>query len=149
MDLADVLWIGGPRNSGTRELADALAQRFDLTLYSVEEQAAAHAQRMPIAGDASAHMTARHRFRLVLEDLRVLEDKRGAIVEGEELLPTSVSAVLRFPDQALFLVPAEGGVYAWEARDLRLRALAAEQPFEELAELAAAHFAPAVQRFRR
>ncbi len=149
MDLAHVLWIGGPQDSGTGELAGALARHFDLTLYRVAEQAAAHAPRMPIVGDSSAQTTARHRFRLVLEDLRDLDVPRGAVVEGEELLPTSVSAVLRVPDQALFLVPPEGGIYAWEARDLRLRVLPAGRPLDELLPPAVEHFGPAVQRLSR
>lgn len=149
MDLAHVLWIGGPQGTGTRGLAEALATRFELALYSVEEQSAAHGPRMPRLGEPSASTTARHRFRLVLEDLRELDGARGAIVEGEELLPTSVSAVLRFPDQALFLVPPDGGAYAWEARDLRLGMLPADRPADELVELAAEHFGEAVQRLSR
>lgn len=149
MDLEHVLWIGGPQGSPTNEVARALASRFELRLYSVAAQAAAHAPRMPLVGDSSAQTTARHRFRLVLEDLRELDEARGAVVEGEELLPTSVSAVLRFPDQALFLLGADGGAFAWEARDLRLRALPADLPAVELVELAADHFAPVVQRFSR
>lgn len=149
MDLADVMWIGGPDGTPTNDVARALAHRFDVALYSLSEQAGAHISRMPVAGDSSASTTARHRFRLVLEDLRELDGAPGAIVEGAELLPTSVSAVLRAPDQALFLVPADGGIYAWEARDLRLRTLPAERPLDELVELAAVHFEPAVQRLRR
>ena len=149
MDLSDVLWIGGPPGSPTNELARLLATRFDLRLYSVLEHTAAHASRMPVVGDSAAPTTARHRFRLVLEDLRELDGARGVIVEGEELHPTSVSAVLRVPDQALFLAPAEGGLYSWEARDLRLRVLPLGCPLDELVELAASHFAPAVQRLSR
>jgi len=149
VDLAHVLWIGGPRDSGTGDLAAALAQHFDLTLYRVVEHAAAHEPRMPLIGESSAHTTARHRFRLVLEDLRDLDAPRGAVVEGEELLPTSVSAVLRDPGQALFLVPPDGGAFAWEARDLRLRVLPAGRPLAELLPLAVEHVEPAVQRFSR
>lgn len=47
----------------------------------------------------------RHRFRLVLEDLRALPDEPAAIVEGPQLFPTNVSAVLGAPEQALFLQP--------------------------------------------
>ena len=148
MDLAHVLWIGGPQGSGTNDLARALVSRFGLALYSVPEHTAAHAVRMPIVGESSALTTARHRFRLVLEDLRELEGD-GVIVEGEELLPTSVSAVLRFADQALFLLPPDGGIFLWEARDLRLQALPCDRPLEELAARAAEHFEPAVQRLRR
>lgn len=145
MDLAHALWIGGPQGSGTRDVAGALADRFDLRLYSVEREAAAHAPRMPIVGDSPPATTARHRFRLVLEDLREL-DGSGVIVEGAELLPTSVSAVLRSPDQAIFLLPDDAGPFAWEARDLRLRVLDAHLPLEELVQLAAEHFAPVVER---
>jgi hypothetical protein len=49
--------------------------------------------------------TSRHRFRLVLEDLRALPPSPAAIVEGPQLFPTSVAAVLSSPDQALFLLP--------------------------------------------
>ena len=49
----------------------------------------------------------RHRFRLILEDVRALPDAPAVIVEGPQLFPTSVSAFLGAPDQALFLVPVE------------------------------------------
>jgi len=123
MDLADVLWIGGPQASGTSSVARALSRRFDLQLYNVDHRTWAHQPRMPRSEFASLSMderwvdatpaqmldwfvsTSRHRFRLVLEDLRALPDSPAAVVEGPQLFPTSVAAVLRSPDQALFLLP--------------------------------------------
>jgi hypothetical protein len=123
MDLADVLWIGGPQASGKSSVARALARCFDLQLYNVDHRTWVHEPRMPRSEFASLSMderwvdatpaqmldwfvsTSRHRFRLVLEDLRGLPDAPGAVVEGPQLFPTSVAAVLRRPDQALFLLP--------------------------------------------
>jgi hypothetical protein len=50
----------------------------------------------------------RHRFRLVLEDLRDLPSSPAVVVEGPQLFPTSVAAVLRDPGHALFLIPELG-----------------------------------------
>ncbi len=80
--------------------------------------------------------TSRHRFRLVLEDLRQLPDSPAAIVEGPQLFPTSVSAVIARPDQALFLVPGralqearllERGPMPGTSDGLRARANATER----------------------
>ncbi|HVC88399.1 MAG TPA: hypothetical protein VNC40_13385 [Gaiellaceae bacterium] len=123
MDPSRVLWIGGPRGSGTSALAQAVAQRAGLQLYSVDDHAEAHEPRLPdtefarlspddrwLAAKPDQMLAwvlngSRHRFRLVLEDLRALADAPLALVEGAELFPTSVSAVLGAADQALFLVP--------------------------------------------
>ena len=123
MDLSHVLWIGGPQGSGKSSVARALAERFGLQLYVVDHRVWVHDERMPTTEFSSLTMderwvaatpeqmlgwfvtTSRHRFRLVLEDLRELPDEPAAIVEGPQLFPTSVSAVLRRPDQALFLLP--------------------------------------------
>lgn len=150
MDLAGVLWIGGGPGSGRAEVSRALAQRFALPLYAVDDHEAAHAPRMPTlagGGTIEALLTAaRHRFRLVLEDVAALPPSPAVIVEGPQLFPTSVAAVLREPSHALFLLPAgEDAVsrrIGWEARDLRLALLRADVPLEELAERAAAHFLP-------
>jgi 2-phosphoglycerate kinase len=123
VDLSHVLWIGGPQGSGKSSLARALAERFGLQLYVVDHRVWAHEDRMPTTEFSSLTMderwvhpspermlewfvtTSRHRFRLVLEDLRDLPGEPAAIVEGPQLFPTSVAAVLRQPDQALFLLP--------------------------------------------
>lgn len=123
MDPADVLWIGGPQGSGKSSVARALARRFDLQLYLVDHRVWVHEPRMPATEFGSLTLderwveaeparmldwfvtTSRHRFRLVLEDLRSLPAVPGAVVEGPQLFPTSVAAVLRSPDQALFLLP--------------------------------------------
>lgn len=123
MDLAHVLWIGGGQGSGKSSVARALARRFDLQLYTVDHRTWVHEPRMPRTDFQSLSLeerwveptldemlgwfltSSRHRFRLVLEDLKELPAGPGAVVEGPQLFPTSVSAVLRAPGQALFLVP--------------------------------------------
>lgn len=153
MDLSDVLWIGGPERTCTSAVAQAISRRFELRLYELDGRASAHEPRMP-AGVESFVSASRHRFRLVLEDLCALPEEPGAVVVGRELLPTSVSAVLRTPAQALFLLPDSADElaarYAREARELRLTALRADRPLDELVELAVEQFGPLVdQRFRR
>lgn len=136
MDLAHVLWIGGPQGSGKSSVARALAERYGLQLYVVDHRVWVHEARMPTTEFGSLSMDerwldatpdrmlgwfvshSRHRFRLVLEDLRELPDEPAAIVEGPHLFPTTVSAVLRSPDQALFLLP--------DAGEMRTRLLARE-----------------------
>jgi hypothetical protein len=123
-----------------------------LQLYAVDEHADAHEPRMPrlVAADSiEAFLTAsRHRFRLVLEDLAALPAAPAAIVEGVQLLPTSVAAVLRDPGHALFLLATDGDPVTqrvgWEARDLRLATLVVDAPLEEMIERAAAHFLPVI-----
>ncbi|MGZ4292435.1 MAG: hypothetical protein ACXVQQ_07550 [Gaiellaceae bacterium] len=123
MDLTHVLWIGGGQGSGKSSVAWALSRRFDLQLYDVDRRTWVHEARMPTTEFGMLSMderwvhptpermlewfvtTSRHRFRLVLEDLRALPDTAVTIVEGPQLLPTSVSAVLAEPGQALFLIP--------------------------------------------
>jgi hypothetical protein len=123
VDLSHVLWIGGPQASGKTSVAFALSRRFDLQFYAVDSRTWVHEARMPPTEFASLSMDerwvdadpermlrwfvthSRHRFRLVLEDLRELPDAPGAVVEGPQLFPTSVSAVLRDPGQALVLLP--------------------------------------------
>ncbi len=127
MDPSHVLWIGGGQASGKSTVAKALARRFDLQLYNIDRRTWVHESRVPATefgllslderwvDPAPAQMlewfvtTSRHRFRLVLEDLRELPDTPIAIVEGPQLFPTSVSAVLVDPDQALFLIPDRAG----------------------------------------
>jgi hypothetical protein len=59
--------------------------------------------------------------------------------------------VLRKPDHALFLLPADANEddhitrrIGWEARDLRLTTLPVDAPLEEMIERAAAHFQPVI-----
>jgi hypothetical protein len=197
VDLSHVLWIGGGQGSGKSTVARALARRFDLQLYVVDHCTWVHEPRMPSTELASRSMderwlepspqrmldwfvsNSRHRFRLVLEDLAALPDSPLAVVEGPQLLPTSVAAVLRSPDQALFLLlhpdeqrarllarpgiagtsdPVQARVNATErdlmitqlierdARELRLRAVEVDRPLDEMVELAAEHFRPAIER---
>jgi hypothetical protein len=167
VDLSDVLWIGGGQGSGTSSIATALARRFDLQLYSVDDHASLHEPRMPTTESGALSeatpaelvdrfvTASRHRFRLVLEDLAALPSSPPAIVEGRQLFPTSVAAVLREAGHALFVLPnldehaptfdvMIGRRFAWEASDLRLKTLPADAPLEDLIERAAAHFLPAI-----
>jgi hypothetical protein len=123
VDPANALWIGGPQASGKSSVAKALAERFSLQLYNVDHRTWMHEARMPRSEFGSLTMderwvhaspeqmlgwfvsTSRHRFRLVLQDLRELPDEPAVVVEGPQLFPTNVAAVLREPDQALFLLP--------------------------------------------
>ena len=133
MDLSHVLWIGGPQGSGKSSIAWELSRRFDLQLFAVDARTWVHEPRMPRTEFATLSMderwvdaepermlewfltTSRHRFRLVLEDLASLPDAPGAVVEGPQLFPPSVAAVLRDERQALFLLP--------QADDMRQRLL--------------------------
>ena len=165
MDLSHVLWIGGGRGSGTFSLAQTLARQFDLQLYSIDRHKPLHEPRMPrLEANSEAEetpaglvdrfvKTSRHRFRLVLEDLAQLPPSLLAIVEGVELFPTSVAAVLREPDHALFLLDSRCETrfdelvaqrYAGEARDLRLTTFSGAAPIEETIERAVAYFGPAI-----
>jgi hypothetical protein len=117
------MWIGGPQAGGKSSIARALAERFELQLYVVDHRVWVHEARMPATEFASLTMDerwvhaepermlewfithSRHRFRLVLEDLRALPDQPAAIVEGPQLFPRFVAAVLGSPGQALFLEP--------------------------------------------
>jgi hypothetical protein len=123
VDLSDVLWIGGGQGSGKSSIARAVSRRFDLQLYAIDHRVWAHEPRMPrtafhglsmderwVTADARTMLdwfvtVSRHRVRLVLEDLAQLPPSPLAVVEGPQLFPTSVAAVLRRPGQALFLVP--------------------------------------------
>jgi hypothetical protein len=160
VDLSHVLWIGGGQSSGKSSIARALAQRFDLQLYAIDARDRAHEPRMPTSGTGAPSTpdealdrfvtTSRHRFRLVLEDLAALPAAPPAIVEGTQLFPTSVAAVLREADHALFLIPDPGEQLtqriAREAADLRLAMLVVDAPLAEMIEHAAAHFRPAIER---
>jgi shikimate kinase len=156
VDLSHVLWIGGGPGSGKSSVARALSERFDLQLYAVDDHDRAHEPRMPTfladEGFDALLKTSRHRFRLVLEDLAALPPSPSAIVEGWQLLPTSVAAVLRVPGQALFLMPANVDELTqrvgWEARDLRLATLQVDAPLDELIERAATHFLPVISAAR-
>jgi hypothetical protein len=163
-----VLWIGGGRGSGKSSIARALAQRFDLQRYAVDDHDGAHEPRLPrIEADSRSQATpaelvdwfvtaSRHRFRLVLEDLAALPPSPLAIVEGVQLFPTSVAAVLRDPRHALFLLSnldeqrattfdvMIARRFAWEASDLRLKTLPVDAPLGEMIERAAAHFLPLI-----
>jgi hypothetical protein len=122
------VWIGGPQASGKSSVARALAQRFELQLYVVDHRVWVHEPRMPETEFASLTMDerwvhaepermlewfvthSRHRFRLILEDVRALPDAPAVLVEGPQLFPRFVAAVIGSPDQALFLQPDLDGM---------------------------------------
>ena len=122
------MWIGGPQASGKSSIARALAERFELQLYVVDHRVWVHEDRMPETEFASLTMDerwvhaepermlewfvthSRHRFRLILEDVRALPDVPAVIVEGPQLLPRFVAAVISSSDQALFLQPDLDGM---------------------------------------
>jgi hypothetical protein len=128
VDPAHAVWIGGPQASGKSSIARAPAERFELQLYVVDHRVWVHEARMPATEFASLTMDerwvdadpermlewfithSRHRFRLVLEDLRALPDQPAAVVEGPQLFPRFVAAVLGSPDRALFLEPDPAGM---------------------------------------
>lgn len=117
------MWIGGPQASGKSSIARALSERFELQLYVVDHRVWVHEGRMPATEFASLTMDerwvyaepdqmlewfvthSRHRFRLILEDLRALPETPAVIVEGPQLFPRFVAAVSGSPEQALFLQP--------------------------------------------
>ena len=124
VDLSHVLWIGGGQGSGKTSVARALvpAVRSRSSTTSIGEPGCtSRGCRRTEFGSLSMderwlHATpaqmldwfvtnSRHRFRLVLEDLAALPASPLAIVEGPQLFPTSVAAVLREADHALFLIP--------------------------------------------
>ena len=92
----------------------------------------------------------------MLEDLAALPPSPLAIVEGTQLFPTSVAAVLRDPSHALFLLSNPDDQrsaafdvliarrFAWEASDLRLKTLPVDAPLDEMVERAAEHFLPVI-----
>ena len=122
------MWIGGPQASGKSSIARALAERFEFQLYVADHRVWVHEPRMPGTEFASLTMDerwvhadpermlewfvthSRHRFRLILEDLRALPDAPAVIVEGPQLFPRFVAAVVGSPEQALFLQPDLDGM---------------------------------------
>jgi hypothetical protein len=154
VDPAHVLWIGGPQGTERSSVARALAGRFRLQLYVIDDHEQEHAARMPTTDSSSRDWfvtESRHRFRLVLEDLRGLPAESAVIVEGPQLLPTFVAAVLRDPDQALFLLPDPADdlparTIEREAREVRLPVLRVDAPLEAMVERAAAQLDPVVAR---
>jgi hypothetical protein len=141
VDPAGVIWIGGLPHEARSFVARSVADRHKLRLYSLPVP-----ELPPTVGDLARASV--RRFRGLLHELRELSEER-LVVEGIELFPTSIAAVLRSPEQALFVLPAAGenGLdrlhadlalsFERDARDLRLRVLRADRPLPDLAALAA------------
>jgi hypothetical protein len=140
VDPANALWIGGLPHEARAFVARAVAERHGLRLYSLPVPA------LPSTVDELARSSV-SRFRALLGEIRNLAEP-GLVIEGIELFPTSVAAVLSSPEKALFLLPngdepAPDPLHAnlaraieRDVRDLRLRALRVDRPLEELAALA-------------
>jgi hypothetical protein len=140
VDPANALWIGGLPDAARSFVARSVAERYDLRLRSLPTP------ELPTTVRELARASVR-RFRDVLEEVREWPGP-GLVVEGIDLFPTSVAAVLRSPEQALFLLPDGAGgaadplqtdlalAFERDTRDLRLRVQRVDRPLEELAALA-------------
>jgi hypothetical protein len=111
---ADILWIGGGTGSGKTTVARALAARYGLRLFSIDDFWYAHEARLgearpspdeqwlgcsPLEQAEQFVATARRRFALVLADLVALPLRPSIVVEGpqvrpEMLWPTAVAVFL-------------------------------------------------------
>jgi hypothetical protein len=124
--LAHVLWIGGAPNVGKTTLSRLLAGKYDLKIYNADwhhvrehqnrgggapsgwdqltmDQRWVHPSPQELAERDIANWTAR--FRLVVEDVRVLPDTRPIVAEGPALFPWCVAPLVRSARQAIFLLP--------------------------------------------
>jgi hypothetical protein len=146
-DLSRVLWIGGAQWAGKTTVAQLLAVRHPLLLYTYDyHDARSHADRSranseryphrhaflatldrnpdevwvkptPEEMAASARLSFIERFEMVLDDLRAMPLGPPILAEGWGLRPELVAPLLDTPDRAVFLVPTE------EFRQHQLRAL--------------------------
>jgi hypothetical protein len=104
---------------GKTTAALALAHRYDLHLYTIDARTYEHAAKMPaetrtldeIWVDAAPkdladwfEETARDRFALIRADLALIEDDAPVLVEGPQLLPELVAALIPSSDRALYVV---------------------------------------------
>jgi hypothetical protein len=124
--LAHVLWIGGGPNVGKTTLSRLLAGKYDLKIYNLDWHHVREHRFLPGGAPAGwdelsmddrwvsptpEQLAAREiaswtdRFPLVVEDLLRRPADRPVIAEGPSVFPWSVSAVIRSPNQAIFLIP--------------------------------------------
>jgi adenylate kinase family enzyme len=127
--LTQTLWIGGGTSAGKTSIARALAERYGLTPYHVDEHELEHARRrdrsrdpameawnarsldeiwveLPVPDLVEATLSySRERIELITEDLRALSAGRVVVAEGFELTPEVVAPLIEGPRQAVWLLP--------------------------------------------
>ena len=126
--LAHVYWLGGSPCAGKSAVAEALAGRYNLRLYRVDDATAAHQQRAtaeaqpaffrlnqlgcdelwmrPLAEQVASEINyCADQFALVVEDLLSLPNDTPILAEGTSLLPRPTHALLADSHRALWLTP--------------------------------------------
>lgn len=129
--LPHVLWIGGATDSGKSSVAQKLAERRRLQIYSYDRRDLAHHEQlakthpqyaaflqasleerwvMPEPEELFRRMlqSAIDRFPLVIADLITLPREPKIVAEGFGLLPEFLAPLLLSPNQAVWLAPTEG-----------------------------------------
>jgi hypothetical protein len=125
----DVYWLGGGSGAGKSTVAQRLADRFGLHVYSTDDVMADHAQRSsassapylkqfiamdmderwvrhsPDAMLETFHWFRGEAFELIIEDVERLPADVDVIVEGFRLLPDLVAPHLPDPRKAVWLLP--------------------------------------------
>lgn len=129
-DLRHVRWIGGGSGAGKSTIAQALATKHGLRLYSSDASIGDHARRANPADHPLIHafmaMDMHERwvarspsvmrdtfhgfqgegFELIIEDLVALPADQPILAEGFRLLPRLVAPLLSRPEQAVWLLPS-------------------------------------------
>jgi len=124
--LAHVLWIGGGPQAGKTTLSRLLAGKWDLKIYNLDwhgvrdhetrptpailafqRQSMDERWALPTVPDLVTRAIEfwEFNFDLVLDDLLALPRGRTIAAEGPRALLWCVAPVIRFPRQAIFLVP--------------------------------------------
>jgi len=127
--LQHVYWIGGASGAGKSTIAQRIAARHGMQVYSTDEVMTDHAKRSTSAEapylsmfttmdmdqrwvnrSAQTMLETFHWFRgegfgLIIEDLLRLPVDTGVIAEGFRLLPHLVTPLLTEPDHAVWLLP--------------------------------------------
>jgi hypothetical protein len=130
-DLSHVLWIGGSTCSGKSSIAGILGQEYRLPVYHYDRHERLHIARMTpeeyplytsaIAGTMDERWVQRtpeqmyrgvvgswaERFRLVVDDLMLIQGEPFVIAEGPGLFPGLVAPLLWSPHQAIWLVSSD------------------------------------------
>ncbi|HEX5502422.1 MAG TPA: hypothetical protein VFW96_07340 [Thermomicrobiales bacterium] len=132
-DLAHVLWIGGPPDSGKTSIARMLAEKHGLQVYHFDRHEpahfarhdparhpalyAAHPDRMSpeerwvaqtpevMARETIASWT--ERFGMALDDLRAMPASPRIVAEGPGFFPECVAPLLTDRGKAIWLAPSE------------------------------------------